>query len=103
MGPHETTLNVDLEPTLVELAAADDVCCEAWDVVGVEQSLVLPVLACKKDGATPLDPHDGTIVEPHYADNIGVEIREDVLDAGHVVGGPYVEDPLLGVSLSHLS
>jgi hypothetical protein len=36
MGPHETTLNVDLEPTLVELVAADDVCCEAWDVVGVE-------------------------------------------------------------------
>jgi hypothetical protein len=64
---------------------------------------VLSILAHDEDGAAALDLHNGAITEAHCSDNTGVEICEDLLDASHVVGGPCVEDPPLGVPLSHIS
>jgi hypothetical protein len=101
--PYETTLDVDLEPTLAELVIAHDVGGEARDVVGIEQSPVFPVLACEENGAAPLDLHDVAITEPHRADDVGVEIREDLPESDHLVGGPNVIDPPLGVPLSYIA
>jgi hypothetical protein len=100
--PHEAAFNVDLEPTLVELATIDDVDDEAKNVVSIEQCPMLPILAHEEDGSAPHDPHDRAIAKSHSVDDASVEIREDLLDTGHVVGGPYVKDPPLGVSFSHL-
>jgi hypothetical protein len=67
------------------------------NVVSVGKGLVLSILACEEDGVAALDLHNRAITEAYRADDAGVEIREDLLDTGHVVGGPCVEDPLLGV------
>jgi hypothetical protein len=96
-------LNVDLESILVQLAAADDVGGEVRDVIDIDEGSVLPVLAREENGASSLDPHDGAVAEPYRADDAEIELHEDPLDTGHMVGGPYVEDPPLGVSLSRIS
>jgi hypothetical protein len=91
------------EPAFIQLATADDIGGEARDVVGIVESLVRSVHAGEEDGAAAFDLHNGAVAEPHRADDAGVDIREGLLDASHVVGGPHVEDPLLGVSLSPVS
>jgi hypothetical protein len=48
---------------------------------------VRSVLAGEVDGAATFDLHNGTITELHRADDAGVEVREGLLDADHVVGG----------------
>jgi hypothetical protein len=55
VNPHHFTLDVNLEPILVQLATTNIVDGEAWYVVGVGKGVVLLVLAREVYGTASLN------------------------------------------------
>ena len=56
-NPHHPASDQDLEVDFVKLASTDDISGEEWNVVGVWECAVLPVLTVEEDGAAALDAH----------------------------------------------
>ena len=57
-NPQNAVFDEDLVLVLVELAEADNVRRQLWDVVHPGQLLVFPALEPEEDGAATLDGHD---------------------------------------------
>jgi hypothetical protein len=83
----------DTTTSFVELAEVEDACSQARDGVHPCKRAVLATLAGEEDAAPPLDLGDRVIAKLDLAAYLSVELSEEIIGAGHVVGGAGVEYP----------
>jgi hypothetical protein len=81
------------------LLDGDDVRCETGKVVDPRQRAVLFVLAAEDNGATSLDLRHRPVAETDRAADAVVELREGAPLPSHVVRGPGVENPSMGLRI----
>jgi hypothetical protein len=75
---HQSVVDADLVPALVELPHRDDVAPQAGDVVRVGEDTLFASLPAEDDGSLSADVDDGAVAEPHGAMHRVVELGEDV-------------------------
>lgn len=96
--PHHPVLHQYLVATLIKLTKREDVRCQPWQVVDVVQHVVLSTLAGELNGLGPLDPSNLAVPEADRAGDATVDAGERRPGPRHVIGGPGVQHPPLGVS-----
>lgn len=87
----------NLASHLRELAEADDVRRKPRNEVRPSQGMMLPILAGEDEGPASLDLHHRSIPEADGPMDLVVELEEGCARTGHVVRGPTVKYPSVGI------
>ena len=72
---------------------------EPRDEVDAGEGVVLSILAVEDDGAAPLYSHHRSVTEMDGSMDVGVELGEDAPLPGHVVRGPSIQNPSVGIRI----
>jgi hypothetical protein len=96
-NPHDSVLDLHMRTALIQLSQVDDRVPQRGDVVDSGEQSVLTRLDDEDDRANALDLHARGIPKLDGASNIGVKLSEELLSAGHVMGGAGIEAPLVSL------
>jgi hypothetical protein len=103
LNPHHSVFDLHLVPVLIKLSHADDVGGEARNVVDVVEGAVLAGLEGEEDRAIAFDVDDGAVAKADRARDARVDVDECSPGPGHMIGGPRVQNPAVGLWILFLT
>ena len=99
MDAEDAGVEDDAAAGLLQLTEADDVRLQPRDEVDAGEGAVLSILAVEDDGAAALDSHHRSVTETDGSMDVDVELGEDAPLPGHVVRGPSIQNPSVGIRI----